>query len=235
VTLVGAALALLIAGGLLTWRCAHTGGPFRAGPWPGLTPNGAGVLLGCALLLASGQLIVATPIRPIPDLPVLVVCAFAPLALATRLTHIPGAAAAVCGAYLLPRSLLSLLDPELAPPPLLLVPALGFDVSLWLRAADLVNVAHVWPHVWPKRRHLWRKRMSGPRQPGPARAALAGGLFGLTLAALEPSYVVLLGADPTTWSGPTVFEATTASTAMCALLGLAASHMKRSQENQRPR
>ena len=34
-------------------------GPYRAGPWPGLTPAGAGVLLGCALLLAGGQLIVA--------------------------------------------------------------------------------------------------------------------------------------------------------------------------------
>src|SRR5437016_4946816 len=146
VTLVGGALALLIGGGLLTWWCAHAGRAYRAGPWPGLTPHGAGVLLGGALLLASGQLIVAMPTRPIPDLPVLAVCAFAPVALATRLTGIPGAAAAVCGAYLLPRSLLSLLDPGLAPPPLLLVPALVFDVSLWLRADDVANLAQVWPH-----------------------------------------------------------------------------------------
>jgi hypothetical protein len=191
-------------------------GPYRAGPWPGLTPAGAGVLLGCALLLAGGQLIVGTPSRPIPDLPILAACAFAPLALATRLTRIPGAAAAVCGAYLLPRSLLSLVDPGLDPPPLLLVPALVFDLSLWLAAGDMANLRN----LWPGRQKPWRKRHRHPRQPGLFRAFLAGALFGLTLAVLEPPFVILLGADPATWSVPAVIEAGAACTAICALLAL---------------
>jgi hypothetical protein len=253
VTLLGAALALLCAGGLITRRCARSGGPYRAGPWPGLTPAGAGVLLGGALLLASGQLFVAaslgsTPTRPLPDLPVLAASAFVPLALATRLTRIPGSAAAVCGAYLLPRSLLSLLDPLLAPPPLLLVPALVFDLALWLRAADLAKVAH----VWPKRRAAWRtrnrnlhqdptripppapsvhpQRHRGARRQGPVRAAIAGGLFGLTLAALEPPFLILLKADPATWSGVTVIDAAAACSAVCGLVALSVP-----RGGQRPR
>jgi hypothetical protein len=178
-----------------------------------LTPNGAGVLLGCALLLAGGQLILAKPTTPLPDLPVLAAFACAPLALATRLTKVPGAAAAVCGAYLLPRSLLSLLDRGLEPPPLLLVPALVFDVSLWLRANDLAN-------LWPNKQKVRRKHHRGPRKPGLVRASIAGGLFGLTTAALEPPFVVLLGADPATWSGSTVLVATAVCAAICALLGL---------------
>ena len=223
-------MALLLAGGLGTWRAARRGRPYRAGPWPGLTPAGAGVLLGCALLLAGGQLIVATPARPMPDLPILAAGAFAPLALATRLTQIPGAAAAVCGAYLLPRSLLSLVDPGLEPPPLLLVPALVFDLSLWLKAADLANLAH----VWPTRRQAWGKRARHPCQPQKWRASLAGGLFGLTLAALEPPFVTLLGAEPATWSGPTVFGAAAVCAAICALLGLSVPG-ELAPRNQRPR
>ncbi len=192
-------------------------GPYRAGPWPGLTPAGAGVLLGCALLLAGGQLIVGTPSTPMPDLPILAACAFAPLVLATRLTRIPGAAAAVCGAYLLPRSLLSLFDPGLEPPPLLLVPALAFDLTLWLAARDVANLRT----LWPVRRKRWPKPNSRPLQPGSLRASLAGGLFGLTLAAIEPPFVVLLGADPTPWSGPIVFEAGVLCTGICAVLALA--------------
>jgi hypothetical protein len=213
-TLVG--VALLATGGLATWRCARGGRPYRAGPWPGLTPSGAGVLLGCALLLAGGQLMFDMPTRPMPDLPVLAAVAFAPLGLATRLTKTPGAASAVCGAYLLPRSLIALFDPSIEPPPLLLVPALVFDVSLWLRAADLENLVN----LWPVRRNAWRKRDRSLRQPGPFRAAAAGGLFGLTLAALEPSFLVLLGADPATWSGSAVAAATAVCAAICALLGL---------------
>ena len=191
-------------------------GPYRAGPWPGLTPAGAGVLLGCALLLAGGQLIVGTPSTPMPDLPILAALAFAPLALATRLTRIPGAAAAVCGAYLLPRSLLSLLDPGLEPPPLLLVPALAFDMSLWLRTDDALKLRK----LRPRRRAAWRKRNNRPRQPGRFRASLAGGFFGLTLAVLEPPFVILLGAEPATWSGPALIEAVALCVAVCAVLGL---------------
>ncbi len=227
---LGLALALLIVGALATWRAARPGGPYRAGPWPGLTPAGAGVLLGCALLLAGGQLIFEMPMRPLPDLPVLAAVAFAPLALATRLTKIPGAAAAVCGAYLLPRSLLSLLDPGQEPPPLLLVPALVFDVSQSLRAADLPNLVRLWPGT----QHAWRKRDRNSRQPGPLRASIAGALFGLTLAVLEPSFVVLLGADPATWSGPAVIVAGAFCTTMCALLGLSVPTGNR-PEPQRPR
>jgi hypothetical protein len=194
----------------------HGGGPYRAGPWPGLTPRGAGLLLGCALMLAGGQLILDTPHRPLPDLPVMAVFAFVPLARATRLTWIPGAASAVCGAYLLPRTLISLVDPSLEPPPLLLVPALAFDVCLWLRASDLAQLLNSWPG---RNRTAWRKRDRRPRQPGPARAALAGGAFGLVLAAIEPSFVVLLGADPATWSGTDVGAAAASCAAVCALLG----------------
>src|SRR5438105_5797515 len=150
VTLLG--LALLVAGSLATWRCSRSGGPYRAGPWPGLTPRGAGVLLGCALLLAGGQLIVGPPRQPLPDLPLLAATAFVPLGLAGRLTLTPGAAAAVCGAYLLPRSLLSLVDPSVEPPPLLLVAALAFDVSLWLQPRDIASVFAAWRRkhrIWP--------------------------------------------------------------------------------------
>ena len=214
-TLVGLALALLVAGGLATWRCARGGGPYRAGPWPGLTPNGAGVLLSCALLLAGGQLIVEMPTRPVPDLFVLAAVACAPLALATRLTKVPGAASAVCGAYLLPRSLLTLVDPALEPPPLLLVPALVFDVSLWLQQRDLTDLAG----LLPGRRKTWPKRDHRPRRPRPARALAAGALFGLSLAAIEPSFLVLLGADPAPWSGIDVSIAAAVSAVTCALVG----------------
>jgi hypothetical protein len=213
-TLLG--LALLGAGGVAVWRVASRGGPYRAGPWPGLLPNGAGVLLGCALLLAGGQLLLDPPRKPIPDVPVLAVVAFGPLALATRLTKTPGAASAVCGAYLLPRSLIALFDPSLEPPPLLLVPAMIFDVSLWLRASDLTNVLN----AWPGRRNAWRKRDHSVRRPGPVRTSVAGGFFGLTLAALQPSFAVLLGADPATWSGADVGAAAAMCAAVCALLGL---------------
>jgi hypothetical protein len=210
---------LLVGGGFATWWFSRRGGPYHAWPWPGLTPRGAGLLLGCALLLAGGQLILALPQRPMPDVPRMACMAFAPLALATQLTRTPGAASAVCGAYLLPRSLLSLVDPGLPPPPLLLVPALVFDLSMWLRASDLLNLTT----LWPGRRNAWRKRTAPKtRQPGRIRAALAGGLFGLTLATLQPSFEVLLGADPATWSGPDVSTAVALSAATCALLGIAA-------------
>jgi hypothetical protein len=223
---------------------AMGGGPYRAGPWPGLMPRGAGLLLGCALLLAGGQLVLGNPARPLPDLPVLAALALAPLALATRLSRIPGAASAVCGAYLLPRSVISLLHPSLEPPPLLLVPALVFDVSLWLRTSDLTKVLRAWPirrtpwrqrnrsapHTpWPQRnrselRPPWRvnRRDLRTRRPSAARACLAGALFGLTLTALEPPLAMLLGADPATWSGPDVRLAAAISAAVCALLGLSA-------------
>ncbi|MCA1645067.1 MAG: hypothetical protein LC797_06235 [Chloroflexi bacterium] len=206
-------VVLVIAGTLAIWRLARCSPPYRAGPWPGLTPRGAGVLLGCALVLAGGQFGLGMPAQPVPDVPLMALLVFAPLALAVRLTRIPGAASAVCGAYLLPRTLLSVVEPGLEPPPLLLVPALVFDMSLWLRAGDLRN-------LWPARRNPWRKRDRAVPRPGLLRAASAGGLFGLTLAALEPPFVGLLGADPAKWSGADTVVAAAACAVCCALLGL---------------
>jgi len=182
------------------------------------------VLLGCALLLAGGQLIFAAPTRPLPDLPILAAASFVPMAVATRLTQVPGAAAAVCGAYLLPRSLLSLVDPALEPPPLLLVPAVVFDVSLWLRPSDLASLGSL-GNCCPRlrrRRTVAPKRNRAPRQPTPGRYALAGGLFGLTLAAIEPPLLVLLGADPATWSAANVAPAATVSAAACGACAMLA-------------
>jgi hypothetical protein len=193
-------VGLLIVGGLTVWRIA-TGrkllagqreaglaqpggrdrevgvaraggsGRYRAGPWPGLAPAGAGVLLGCALLLAGGQLVSGDdPRAPLPDLPLLAVLGLCPLVLATRLVGAPGVASAVCGAYLLPRALLSLVDPSIAPPPLLLVPALAFDVSAWLRAGDLATLIR----VWPRGQSTWRRR--GPHRPRSLRAKTTAGM-----------------------------------------------------------
>src|SRR4051812_26929393 len=107
-------------------------GPYRAGPWPGLTVAGALVLLGCAGLLALGEGLVGLPRQPLWDLRVYGLVSLLPLGVATLVVRAPGAAAAVCGAYLLPRSLLSVLLPGLEPPPLLLVPAVAFDLCAWL-------------------------------------------------------------------------------------------------------
>ena len=59
-------VGLLIIGGLTTWRSVRMGRAYRDGPWPGLSPAGAAVLLGCALLLAGGQLVVGDPRRRFP-------------------------------------------------------------------------------------------------------------------------------------------------------------------------
>jgi hypothetical protein len=213
-TLVG--VALLVVGGLTTWRLVHRGRPYREGPWPGLSPVGAQLLLGCALLLGGGQLILGNPRTPLPELPLLSVLALAPLALAMHLVGAPGAASAVCGAYLLPRTLLSLIDASIDPPPLLLVPALAFDLSAWLRASDVANLANVWPH----KQSLRKKRGRQPRRLRPWRLAIAGGVFGGVLAAVEPPFALLLGADPATWSGTPLVLASTWSVIGCVSVGL---------------
>src|SRR5260370_32640221 len=112
-------------------------GPYRLGPWPGLTPRGAGVLIGCALLIGLAQTLLGPPGTAVPDLPLLGLTALLPMALATRIVRAPGAASAACGAYLMPRALLSLAQPGLELPPLLLVPAVAFDLALWLQRGDL--------------------------------------------------------------------------------------------------
>ncbi len=133
------------------------GGPYRAGPWPGLTGRGAAVIVAHALLLAV--LTEAWP--PLSVLPVLS---------ATLLMQVPGVASAVCGAYLLPRSLLTLLG-WLPMPPLLLAPAMAFDLIVWLRWDDL-----------PRWRGKWRKRDRRPREPRLWRVALAAAAFEVLLA-----------------------------------------------------
>jgi hypothetical protein len=188
---------------------------YRAGPWPGLTPRGATVLLGCAVLLAVGQLALGNPRRAWPDLLLLGVMSLAPLALATRITRVPGAASAACGAYLLPRALVSLIDPNVDLPPLLLVPALAFDLSAWLSPDDLKN-------AWWWRRSVWRRRDRRPRRIGFWRAVLAGAIFGVVLSIVEPPFAILLGGDAAAWSGMQLWLAGSVTAISCALLGLIA-------------
>jgi hypothetical protein len=190
-------------------------GPYRAGPWPGLTPTGALILLGCAVLLGLAHTAIGNPHRALPDLPLLATTTLVPLLLGTRIVSAPGAASAVCGAYLMPRALISLVEPELEPPPLLLVPALAFDVAVWLRGADLAHIARAWPRRerrWRKRRPPIQRRLDWPR------AAFAGGLFGLVLSAVEPPFALLYGADPSHWTPTELGVAGGLAVVACALV-----------------
>ena len=154
---------LAVVGAAGVWWLARAGGPYRSGPWPGLTWRGAALLLAHALLLAAGQVALGRPQQPMPDLVLLAVLSLAPLALATRLVQAPGVASAVCGAFLLPRALANLLNPTLELAPLLLVPALVFDVATWLRASDLAGLRD----LLPRRRRVWRRRVRSPRRLAP--------------------------------------------------------------------
>ena len=160
-------------------------GPYRVGPWPGLTPRGALALLGCAALLGAGMAIIGSA-----WLPVLGMIALLPLAIATRVVNTPGAASAVCGAYLLPRTLASLLHPDVPLPPLLLVAAIAFDLAVWVRTSD------------------FRRRKLSTRQPPRIlrwwRAAAAGAVFGIVLAAVEPAYEQFVGTRSSGESGLSV-------------------------------
>jgi hypothetical protein len=167
-------------------------GPYRVGPWPGLTLRGAGVLLGCALLLALGQLLIGAPRTAVPDLPVLGLTALLPAAIAIRIVQTPGAASAVTAAYLLPRTLLSLMQPGLDLPPLLLVPALAFDFALWLRARDVAVTR--------------------------GQSAFAGAVYGLMLTLVEPPFAIFLGGDPGLWSGGRLLLGGLATIAACAAI-----------------
>ena len=220
-TLVG--FGSLLVGGLTLWGAARAskhaprGQRYRAGPWPGLSPAGGMVLLACALLLAGGQLVLGddpdTSLRELPLLGVLAVC---PLVLATRRVGMPCSASAVCGAYLLFRTLASLVDPAIPPPPLLLVPAVAFDLTSWLRASDLAGMAR---HLRPGRRSRWRRAKVEPRRrAGPRRSAMAGAVFGAVLATIEPPFAVLLGADPAAFPA---WASAGLSTMACAVAALA--------------
>ena len=208
-------LAVVVLALALVRHLARGGGAYRLGPWPGLSPRGAAVLLANALLLAGGELLLGAPGQAFPDLPLLAIVSLVPVALATVLVQAPGTASAVCGAYLLPRSLLSLASPGVPLPPPLVVPALAFDVIGWLRPSDLAALRN----AWPGRRNVWRVRDRRPRALGPWRTGLAGAAFGASLAALEPAFVLLLGADPTRWSISDVVVGAGLSSLAGAVLG----------------
>lgn len=205
--LLGLALCLLGAAALR--RLAGGRGPVRLGPWPGLTPRGAGLVLAAALLLGGTQLLLGAADfevaarRPLSWLPLAGVGAVASLTLVARLTRMPGAAAAACGAYLLPRTLLSLAVAEAAPPPLLWPPTLLLELALWLRRADVEALLDLLPArgAAVRRARAWRPRNRAPRSLSRRRAALGGLLFGLLLGALEPSFERVLGGDPAAWTG----------------------------------
>jgi hypothetical protein len=196
------------------------GSPYRSGPWPGLTPRGAAILLACAVFLAIGQVLIGPIETPLPDLPLLGLTALLPLAIAERIVRAPGAATAVCGAYLLPRATISLLIPTVPPPPLLLVPAIAFDLVLWLHGSHLAAVRE----LWPRRQQVWRRRPKTASTPfSRSRALIAGGFFGLVVSLVEPSYQVFFGANPQTWFGPSVWIAGAITTLVCGALATVVS------------
>jgi hypothetical protein len=194
-------------------------GPFRSGPWPGLTGQGALVLLGCAALLALGEVVFGLPREPLWDVPRLAGVTVLPLLLATLVVRLPGGAAAVCGAYLLPRSLLSLVVPTLEPPPLLLAPALVLDLTAWLRRTDFAAVRDVFPRKKPR----WR-RLDRTRQPLTVRRlGIAGASFGVGLGLLTPPWQRFLGAPEEVWTGPAAWASVVAAGAVAGGLGAGAA------------
>jgi hypothetical protein len=167
------------------------------------------MLLACAAFLAIGQVLVGPPRRPLPDLVVLAATALVPVVIGVRIVQTPGAASAICGAYLLPASTLSLLLPSIPPPPLLLVPAVAFDLVLWLEPEHLRNLL---------RRS--RQRTSGLASRTRPRAILAGGAFGLVLGLIEPPFRLFLGGDPNVWTEPLVAFSAALAAAVCAGVAL---------------
>lgn len=205
---LGGFLCLAALGGLRGAR--GDAAPRRSGPWPGLTPRGAALLLDLALLLAGTQLLLGSADPnlaargALPYLPLATVGAVLAALLAVRVVPVPGVAAAVTGAYLLPRGLVSLAFPAVAPPPLLLVPAVLLDLCCWLRPADLQALAGLWPRRGQAAlRWKWRPRKRGRRRVTRSRAALGAAAYAAALACFEPSFELFLGADPARWSLPT--------------------------------
>jgi hypothetical protein len=116
---------------------------------------------------------------------------------------------------LLPRTLVSLFEPTIGPPPLLLVAALAFDLVAWLSTDDLRSLKN----VWPGRARAWRKRHRRPRHVSLGRAVLAGASFGLGLSIVEPPFAILLGTDPSAWSGSAGWLAAGTCVVVCAVIG----------------
>ncbi len=182
------------------------------------------MVLACAGFLAIGQLLIGPLTKPVPDLTLLGVTALVPLALAERILRVPGSATAACGAYLLPRSLVSLLLPTIPQPPLLLVPTVVFDLLLWLNASHVYAFADAIRDAVPARLRVWRASSAHPPPISSLafsrpRAVFGGAAFGLVLSLVEPSYQIFLGGDPALWSGPLVWVAAGITTLVCAALG----------------
>jgi hypothetical protein len=177
-----------------------------------LTGRGAGVLLVCAAMLLGSELVVGTARRAWPDLVWVGVFAVVPPLVATCLVRAPGCASAVCGVYLLGRSLASLVEPRLDLPALLLPSAVACDLAVWLRRADLRP---------PGRRQVWRRRPRPDRRLTMWRAALGGLVFGLVLALVQPPFAILLGSDPAAWPVSQQLLAGTSAGVGCALAGAA--------------
>lgn len=214
---------LVVFGAAMTITAAGRGGAYRVGPWPGLSMRGAAVLLGCAALLGGVDVLLGPLHAAVPDLALATVGVCAPMLLATRVVYAPGAASAACGAYLMPRSLLSLVDGSVELPPLWLVGALCFDVALWLRRDDL---AWLRGRVRPGRRvRLGRRVRARTRTPGRSRAALAGAVFAVAMAAVQPPFAVLLDGVVARWSAADVLSA--AALAMVACSALAAAIVRK--------
>lgn len=189
---------LLVALGLCgIERLTHEGQPLRSGPWPGLTPRGAGVVLlhalvlGALLLLPGAIGLSLEPATQIAYLALMSVLCVAVLVLAESILRVPGVGVAICAVCLLPLTLLSLMVPAVSPPLELVAPATIFDLVLWVRPSDARALLDVWPRRSARR--VWRRRDTRPRLVTPARAARAGASFGLVLAVLAPPSAELLG------------------------------------------
>jgi len=156
---------------------------------------------------------IGPPRKALPDLAVIGATALLPMLLGTRIVRTVGAASAICGVYLLPASSLSLLLPSVVPPPpLLLVPAILFELAIWLEPSHLAAALD----VLPGQGHLRHRPVPTIWQPTAARSAFAGAVFGFVLALVEPPFRVFLGDDPALWFGWTRWLAAIATTVVCA-------------------
>ncbi len=164
-------------------RLTHEGPTLRSGPWPGLTPRGAAVVLLHALVLGALLLLLAAvglslePATQIAYLALASALSVAVLVLAESIVRVPGVGVAICAVCLLPLTLLSLGSPpsrrrsssSRQPPS-----------STW-RSGCGRRTRRALLDVWPRRsaRRVWRRRDTRPRIVTPARAARAGASFGL--------------------------------------------------------
>jgi hypothetical protein len=203
-------VAMLAAGGWAVLRLARAGASgYRAGPWPGLTARGAALLAACAWLLLACDFLLGSPERALPDLVWLAVVEAGPPLLATCLVRAPGCASAVCGVYLLWRSLPSLVDPTIELPPLLLPPAVACDLAVWIDPQD----------VRPLTRRVWRRRSRAERSLTTWRGGAGGVSFGVVLALVEPPFALFLGSDPSGWQPGDRLLAGALAAVACAAVG----------------